>query len=317
MEHFDFDDPLNRRIWSESPAIQRTIHPPAALREPGAVGAQQAMLHRGAHPRITDESVLPWVPDLVGKRWRERDSLLIVGSAYAGFIQEYSTRSRTIRLFNYASATSVAEFQPYYLQQVVSCDTDYYGPIHSLVKATSDGGFEDASWVALFDLCRASFVARGNGPDDKRGDRGGDGIVKQAPERFARYVESGASASWTWERFVSSRAFRIVALGTIAEHGLLRLFHDRGLQIRAVGSTASWTSKPGTTGRWVLQYADPKRQLGSWIAKDAQTWWTIYGDVDGEERVWYLLPIYHPARYQKPDPHYAGARAVLRRMVEQ
>src|SRR4030095_14884020 len=84
------EDAVNEEIWARSPDLQRHIQPPEALQLAGAVGAQQAMLLDDPH------GVLPWVPDLLGMSWRERDALLVVGSAYAGFIAECSTRHRCL-----------------------------------------------------------------------------------------------------------------------------------------------------------------------------------------------------------------------------
>ena len=48
LEHLDLADPLNEDIWVRSPAMQRAVQSPTTLRHPGALGAQQAMLHPGA-----------------------------------------------------------------------------------------------------------------------------------------------------------------------------------------------------------------------------------------------------------------------------
>lgn len=88
-DNFGLDDELNRRIWDESPRLQRDIQVQQDVLSAGAIGAQQAMVC---------EQPLPWVPDIIGKESRAEDGVLIVGSAYAGFISEHSTRARTMPL---------------------------------------------------------------------------------------------------------------------------------------------------------------------------------------------------------------------------
>src|SRR4051794_22742304 len=104
-------DDLNAEMWHRSPTVQRLIQPPRDLEHDGAVGAQQAMLEDDSVPGVTRETVLPWVPDLLGAGWRRSDAVLVVGSAYAGFIRGLSRRSRSLPLSEYASASSADEFQ--------------------------------------------------------------------------------------------------------------------------------------------------------------------------------------------------------------
>src|SRR5208283_2077137 len=80
-------DPLNQVIWENSAAVQLEIGPPERLRAVSSIGAQQAMIEGSAYSGVP---CLPWVPDVLMPDWKAQSSILIVGSAYAGFIREYS-----------------------------------------------------------------------------------------------------------------------------------------------------------------------------------------------------------------------------------
>ena len=308
-DYFDFDDPLNQEIWSRSPVVQQEIQSPRELQKPGAIGAQQAMIDLTPNPRFSASPSLPWVPDVVGKEWHTREALLIVGSAYAGFIREFSTRSRALPLADYVSASSASQFQRSFLRYVVAPDSSYYGPIQALASSKT------AARIALFDVCRASFVKRGSGTA-QRNDTSGDSVALEAPEVFEQYAENKTQADWTWRRITESQANRIVALGYIAEHGLLRLFARHGMQIQVSNGSAPplrINAFPDGSGRWVKVYADhPSRPVGSWLK--LRCWWTISGEVEGVHRAWHLLPAFHPARHQKPDPEYRQTKVLLAAM---
>jgi hypothetical protein len=94
-------DELNAEIWAKSPKVQGDIQTPLELGHEGAVGAQQAMIEDGLLPGVTSAKILPWVPDLVGAGWAQPDALLVVGSAYAGFIKELSRRPHSLPLAKY------------------------------------------------------------------------------------------------------------------------------------------------------------------------------------------------------------------------
>src|SRR4051812_5757715 len=96
------EDAINDAIWTRSPAVQREVQPPVQVRLKG-VGAQQAML--------LENRVLPWVPDLLGARWREPSAILIVGSAYSPFISGSAGRRRCMPLNDYLEAQTWQEFQ--------------------------------------------------------------------------------------------------------------------------------------------------------------------------------------------------------------
>ncbi len=166
-----------------------------------------------------EHEVLPWVPDILGENWRQPDAVLIVGSAYAGFIREFSGRGATMSLSDYRTARTWQAFQEQFVAQVVRPDPSYYGPLTVLAGGTLQN-------VALLDLCRASFVKRGEGSILRR-DNSGDRIVIDHPAIYSRYVDG--QTEWTWQRILRSKARRIAITGTadgeLREWRLLPAFH--------------------------------------------------------------------------------------------
>lgn len=299
--HFDFADALNEEIWQHSPVVQQEIQPSDTLKQPGVIGAQQAMLN-GPLPDGRDS--LPWVPDLVGNDWRDASSVVVVGSAYAGFIREYSTRTATIPMNQYATS-SVEDFQSLFLRYVVRPDPNYYGPLQNLCSKLGS-----AARLSLVDLCRVSLVKRGSGTV-KRMDAS-TGIARESPAIYEKYVESEQPSEWLWRRFAEGQARCVLALGSTCEHGLLRLFSRRGMTITQDGEP--FFVPPIAQGAWVNEYADPNRKLSYWL--NHETWWTIQGQVDGTERIWHVLPVYHPASHQNYDPSYQRTKNVFRQMQD-
>ena len=259
-------------------------------------------------PPATCETLLPWVPDLLGKNWRAEGSILIVGSAYAGFIKEYSD-NMGMHLHDYLRCKSPGEFRTHFVAQVVKAFRKYYGFVERL--GTSLNG-ENATFAdfALTDLCKASFVCRMGSdcenPEPQhygyvkkgrviRRDEGGDSWVEAKPKLYASYVESSKPLDWTWRRLSTSGAKRIIALGRIAEHGLLRCFQAHPLHVRGIKSrSGEWSRfrKPDQSD-WARRqnYAEPRFRLSHWL--DEQDWWTVTGNCEG---TWRILPIKHPSQ---------------------
>ena len=69
IEYLCKDDLINEEIWSKSPAIEQIIQ----SENESNVGAQQGM---------AGDNILPWVPDIVGKKWNTPSGLNIIGSDY-------------------------------------------------------------------------------------------------------------------------------------------------------------------------------------------------------------------------------------------
>lgn len=93
----DLQDAINQHIWSTSVTVQQAIQDTTDLRRKDAIGAQQAMLS----PAMQEGSVLPWITDMVGREWRAESAMLVVGAAYAGIINEFSGRTRSMGLTEY------------------------------------------------------------------------------------------------------------------------------------------------------------------------------------------------------------------------
>ena len=100
-------------------------------------------------------------------------------------------------------------------------------------------------------------------PRSVEGMTDGDRVVLDAPLIFEIYAENDHSRQWTWNRLTAGRAGRVVALGTIAEHGLLRLFAHVGCLIRHTASGRECRLRPHPAGGWLRGYADAT--LGRWL----------------------------------------------------
>jgi hypothetical protein len=299
LEYLDLVDSLNEEIWARSRDVQNDIDPPLTLTHVGAIGAQQAMV---PSPDASAPSVLPWVPDIVGKNWRTSQALHVVGAAYAGFIRELSGRGGCLPLAHYRDADSPRRFQQAFVSAVVGGDRDYYGPIADLCSQ-----FVSPDSISTFDLCRVSLVQRAPGGLGRR-DSSSSGDLRKRADVYSRYSETEPAASWLWRRIIESEASVILALGSIPEHGLLRLFARHGCSVR--DANVHW--RPKETPRWAMRYADPQRKLGYWL--DSTRWWTIEGTVAGVVRSWHLVPVFHPAA-RTMDPGYARTRHLLNRVI--
>ena len=307
---FDLNDNINAEIWADSPLRQQDIQPTVPPVAVDGFGAQQAMLepeHQAVWGNLPLPGILPWVPDLVGRRWKKKDAVFVVGSAYAGFIDEYSGRDAAMNLCCYASANSASGFQERFLKNVVRPDQAYYGKL-----ATLFDGIRTMAALCVMDLCRASFVRRGRRDGQRTNwDKPGDGIVKDSaagppPHIFQHYVDQ--NSDWTWKRFMQSKASKIVALGSIAEHGVLRLFQQYGFTIHEQGFVLPPPEPGNGNATWVNNYAAQDRNLGYWLQHS--TWWSIIPP-DAGQRTFHLLPIYHPRKSNAYDPNYQQTRMLL------
>jgi hypothetical protein len=308
------DDDLNRIMWETSASLQAKIHPPETLTGINALGAQQAMLDPDplAAPPITSQTVLPWVPDLLGANWTDEESLLIVGSAYAGFIREYNGgKGLRIRDYLACSQQKWSRFQAEFIRQVVTEFRAYYGFVERLVRALSGQG-ATISNAAITELCRASFVRRVGHDGSRewerlkgyvnsgvvvRHDKSGDPSGPLSAQVFARYVENPTAAEWLWQRMWKSKARRVVVLGRVAEHGLLRCLASRTEVSNIACSQGCWIRfhRPDDdTWARLSGHADPRVKLSHWLAN--RDWWTVTASVEGKARHWHVLPIRHPSR---------------------
>jgi hypothetical protein len=303
---FDLTDSLNQTIWSKSPKLQRALQSPEDLLKPGSVGSQQAMIEEDPELNCTRSTVLPWIPDLVGMDYKD-GGVLIVGSSYPGLIEEYSGGPLTMPLRYYLFAAGHAEgasiFQQQFLRQVVDPDQNHYGPIGTLM----DGVGMSSSQIALTNLCLNSVVQR-KVVNGRRQDSGKQPCKRRA-EAFCLYSEHPTVAGWHWQRIQENTSGVILALGHLAEHGLIRLFQQKGATV-SCGYFVLPPSLDPSPSRWVDRYASLERKLSWWLA--AEAWWTItLGD-----RTWFILPIYHPINHLQYDPSYARTIEVLKKLLD-
>lgn len=326
--HLLADDSVNRSIWTESGLLQRRIVEHQSL--PLLVGAQQAMPKDCDQDRFSPQDPLPWVPDLVGNQFgASLQSVLVVASSYNGFIDGYSGRGAVMALDEYVEAKSggvdrLDWFLSRFKQCVVDGDEDYYQPILRDLLAAA-GCYPDRCCIT--DLCKASFVQRGRRPESgNRGDEGSDSVVRNNWQQWVPYIAGlaeGASApplpyQWLWSRMQQCRV--IIALGTIAEYGVLKIFH----RMASAPKVWSWKNNnvapdhPTMTRQvpdWEYGYASRQRKLGDWLSDE--DWWVV-GDPESTPR-WFLLPVHHPASAigRGNDAKYRKTIPRLRRMMEQ
>jgi hypothetical protein len=327
-------DPLNCEIIALSLGLQREISKQHGPEGP-VIGAQQVMPKREHTHEFGPGNPLPWVPDRVGTEFsRENNGVLVVGSSYNGFIESYSSRSMKLKDFlairdliregnedpaNPKVAEACAKFVHDFEVQVMVPDTTiYYGPI--LKSLLGDAGVS-ASRICLTDLCKACFVRRGsNTGTGSRGDEGNDGVIKKTWSAWAQFLTCNRAGDttplpyqWLWRRMQQCR--HIVALGTIAEYGVIKMFK------RMAESPTLGTRNGGRIhldpslnpdARWKYCYADSTRKLSRWL--DTKDWWNLTEGASGKK--WNLLPVYHPAsRPPYEDPSYGRTRPVLGEMI--
>ena len=321
------DDPVNRSIWTESVALQRKIVERET--QPLGVGAQQAMPKACDQKLFSPQDPLPWVPDLVGEQFgKDHQSVLVVASSYNGFIEGYSGRGAVMPLTNYVKAKNAGVdglgcFIARFKECVVDRDENYYQPI--LRDLLPPAGC-DLDCCCLTDLCKASFVRRGNGPDTgNRGDKGKDSVLEDYWPQWTPYVlgvpDGGSDTpppyKWLWHRMQQCRV--IVALGKIAEYGVLKTFQ----RMAAAPKAWSWRDinvspdHPTMTAKvsdWEYGYASSRR-LKHWV--ENEDWWVLSDS--GTEPRRFLLPVYHPsgAFSYKLDIGYRNTVPRVRRMIKE
>lgn len=282
LQDLDLQDAINAEIWASSPILQAAIsnaHPHAAA------DLLQAVLPGGP---------LPWVPDLVGRAWREPGSVFVVGSAYAPFVETYGSRSKTMSEREYRKSATPEAFLRTFVRDVVSGDASYYGP---LIQLLGGAGVAPPQAV-LLDLVRGSFVRLAD-------FKGGDDAITAAPDLFREYMTAGWK--WTWRRLCASGARDIVVLGQRAERGLLTMLGREGVTVRVAGGGERVSPDDN-----ILAVAS-SRGLSVWLQDES--WWEAVGQVDGRERCWRILPIVHPSRVNQHDARYARSSGLLRKMM--
>ena len=214
-DSLDLTDPINQEIWRDSPLRQIGIQPPC-LGTLGQVGAMQALL---------GDSALPWVPDLVGSRWRTPGSVLIFGSSYADFFSPLSSRDSKSK--TPYEADNAGAFCRRFAEQVATGDRHYYDPIQTLLKAV---GLSPAQ-VVLTDLNRSSFVEIQQGKTSAS-----ESVLRQNGALFSRYIQ--ANQDWHQARLAAFEGRVLVALGGLAAQGVAALLGDEAF------ACEDWMKRP-------------------------------------------------------------------------
>ena len=218
----DMDDALNRTISNESPGRQMKICPPCSPKV-GMVAAAQAFV---------EPPPLPWVPDLVGRNWRERNSVLIMGISYADFFLPLAGgRRNRMGLREDREARGPAAFQAAFLERVVRSDTAYYEKIADLLEAAG----VELERTVITDICRASV-----GYWDGTCIVAGTDVLRNNDAAFRRYVRQ--NEDWHDSRLDNGGFQVIVTLGGLAGDEVESWLRGRGWRARP---SSSFTSPAG------------------------------------------------------------------------
>ncbi len=248
-------DAVNEEIWTRSAAVQADIQAPRRTWAPGEVGAQQVMC---------GDEALPWVPDLVGADFAQPGSILVVGMAYAGFIRRADHPRGLVRPETYAACVSAADFCAEFARTVVPAYRYYQHVLDALPPGVGPRR------VGFTDLCRVALV--------KVGPRGNSssGVERADRALFCRYADHPANLDWHARRLLDSGARVVIALGHVAEHGLLRLLRDElGCSVQATGTGGvAFTRRSGALA-WPTAYASDDRQIRTWA--ETRDWWRSEG----------------------------------------
>jgi hypothetical protein len=203
------DDQVNCDVWRDSGQVQQRLADLFPLDLAGSIGGQQAMLPTGGS--------LPWVPDLVGTSSDGKNSVMIIGSAYAPFVHGFSGRNGRMEIGEYVRAQNWADFTSVFLETVLLPDTSYYRKIEAMFSPPENPQF----WkkVILTDWCRASFVKRGEVPKaGPRNDRGGDPLCRnEGSGIFFSYVAQ--NSEWHAAR-LKNFCGKVVLLGALSHECL-------------------------------------------------------------------------------------------------
>ncbi len=268
--HLDFGDALNRTLWAESVDLEQ------ALRRSGAIAGLTS---------TQGDSGVPWVPDLVGRKWRRPGGALIFGSAYAPFEGEDARRKSKLDKRT-TGREPVEEWQRRFFHRIVERDDDYYGPVAKLVGRT----LGDLSRCVLSDLVRASVVA-------EVGRAYGDRVMRAHRSAFLAYAK--ANWAWTKKRLRACRGRTLIALGALAEEELVRLLVADGWTASLDG--AAFMPETIPRGSPFLH-----ETLGCRVDRGMK--WLMRSP-DGEE--WWLIPVFHPAATWYWDKGYGRSCASL------
>ena len=275
-------DAINEDIWSRSAGVQASIQPPRSFWAVGQVGAQQAMC---------GDRALPWVPDLVGAELDASGSVLVVGMTYAGFIRRAGHGRGLLSPAAYGNCLTAREFCARFVNTVV-LRYRYYQ--HVLDALPAEVG---PRRVGFTDLCQACFVKVGATGDSS------SSVERADPALFSRYVEHPEQQRWHVQRIKGTGAGVPIALGHVAEHGLLRLLRDCiGCSIKTSGrADVAFTRRSGAAS-WPNAYAHNDRKIGTWAT--TADWWEAAGPLGR----WNVVTVPHTSENPLEAVHAARIR---------
>ena len=137
----------------------------------------------------------------------------------------------------------------------------------------------------LTDLCKASFVQRGSGPDSgNRGDWGSDTVVRKFWPQWIPYVAGLADGGCDAPAAVPVAMAADAAVpcdrraGHIAEYGVLKIFQRMATAPRAwswkdISVVPDHPTMTADLSDWEYTYACSRRKLKDWLAND--DWWVL------------------------------------------
>lgn len=260
-------DDINEEIWVRSADVQAELQAPRSNWRVGEVGAQQSMCGTRA---------LAWVPDLVGADLNAPGSMLVVGMSYAGFIRRPGSDRGTLTADEYTGCQTAAAFTSRFTRLVVPKYRYYRNLLDALPAEVT------ARRVGFTDLCRACFIEVGPTGDTS------SGVERADKSLFSRYVEHPHQQRWHRQRILRSGARVLIAVGHVAEHGLLRLLRDGlGCTVRSsVASNIQFTRRSNSDS-WPIAYAHSDRKIAAWAATG--DWW----EAASPERRWQVVTVPH------------------------
>jgi hypothetical protein len=268
-DEFSALDAINEDIWSRSAAFQQELQAARRNWAVGEVGAQQAM----CGPRA-----LPWVPDLVGAEFGLPGSVLVVGMSYAGFLRRDPSRSGYMTPESYRDHATARDFCAHFVNSVV--------PHYPYYQRVLDAFPPEVPLrrVGFTDLCRANLVRIEKTRDSCQG------IERCGRSLFARYAEHPEQRQWHACRILESGVEVLVALGQVAEHGLLRLLRDvLDCNVTTEDREVVFSRRSGPL-TWPTAYAHDARQIDDWMG--AKAWWSA----GGPRGHWKVVTVPHPSQ---------------------
>jgi hypothetical protein len=142
---------------------------------------------------------------------------------------------------------------------------------------------------------------------------------KKCADCLHRYAMCAESRQWTLDRLTQSSARIVIALGTVAEHGLLKLLDSyKDYKVwDIIHRVPVWRpQKHREPSAWTQTHAQNRKGIKSRLSSPTPSCWCV-GTASGGIR-WYVVPVFHPQAAAKSDPSYRRTlsylEAVMRRI---